>query len=138
VYQGTSSLMNYQADLFANFDSNSYFALTAAWNVTKNSTTQLKIPYIPEFQTTGMYTRTILPGLSVSPWLSFVGRRAADLSGGRRLPSYLLMGLKADYAGLGSLHLFVDVQNVTDKKYEEWRGYRAAPFLVSVGTSYHW
>jgi hypothetical protein len=138
VYQGTSSLMNYQADLFANFDSNSYFALTAAWNVTKNSTTQLKIPYIPEFQITGMYTRTILPGLSVSPWLSFVGRRAADLSGGARLPSYLLTGLKADYSGLGSLHLFVDVQNVTDKKYEEWRGYRAAPFLISVGTSYHW
>lgn len=138
AYFGTTSLMIYQADLFANFNSNSYFGLSAAWNSTKNSATQLKVPYVPEFQITGMYSRAILSGLSVSPWSSFVGRRAVDLSGGSRLPSYLIIGLKADYSGLGSLHLFVDVQNATDKKYEEWRGYRAAPFLVSVGTSYHW
>ena len=138
VYQGTSKLITYQIDLFANFNSNSYFAFSAAWNFTRNSTTQLKIPYVPELQMTGMYSRAVLPGLSVSPWLSFVDRRAVDLSGGQKLPSYLLTGLKADYSGLGSLHLFVDVQNVTDRRYEEWRGYRAVPFLVSVGTSYHW
>jgi hypothetical protein len=137
-YQGTSSVTTYQADVFANVESNSYFALTAAWNVTKNSATQLTIPYVPELQTTAMYARTVVPGLSVSPWLSFVGRRSVDLSGGQKLPAYLIMGLKADYSGLGAAHLFVDVQNATDKKYEEWRGYRAAPFLVSVGMSYHW
>lgn len=138
AYRGTTSLMTYRADLFANFNSNSYFALSVVWSLTKNSITQLEIPYVPEFQATGMYVRPILPGLSLSPWWSFVGRRAVDLSGGLRLPSYLIVGLKADYSGLGSLHLFLDVQNATDKKYEEWGGYRAAPFLVSVGVSYQW
>ena len=137
-YQGTSSLTTLQAEVFANFDSNSYFAVSGAWNITKNSATQLAIPYVPELQTTAMVVRTVLPGLSVSPWVSLVGRRSVDLTGGQKLPSYLIMGLKGDYSGLGAVHLFVDVQNASDTKYEEWRGYRAAPFLVSVGMSYHW
>ncbi|MEK6755646.1 MAG: hypothetical protein AABZ02_05795 [Bacteroidota bacterium] len=138
AYFGTTTVITYALDLFAKFNSNGYFGLSAAVNSTKNSVTQKKIPYVADFEITGTYRQTIAPGFSISPWVSFVDRRSADLISGLRIPAYVLTGLRTEYALLHSVNFFVDIRNAADRKYDVWRGYRAEPFMIFAGASYQW
>jgi outer membrane receptor protein involved in Fe transport len=70
--------------------------------------------------------------------MRFVDRRRVDVFGGNSIPAYLLLGLRTEYGVLQRINIFVDVQNLTDRRFEVWRGYRADPFMISAGASYRW
>ena len=138
VYSGSTTLTTYAVDVFAKFNSNDYFGVTAALNSTECSVTEDKIPYVPDLEITGVLAQSIVPGWSVSPWMRFVDRRRVDVFGGKSIPAYLLLGLRTEYGVLQRINIFVDVQNLTDRRFEVWRGYRADPFMISAGASYRW
>ena len=137
-YSGTTTLASYRVDLFAKFSTNSYFAFALTVNSAKNSVTQGKIPYVSDFEVASWYRHTFPFGLIVSPRLNFVERRSVDVLSGARLPEFWLAGLRLEYALWAPFDVFLDLQNLTDRKYEEWRGYRAAPFMMHAGISYRW
>ncbi len=137
-YSGTTTLASYRVDLFAKFSTNSYFAFALTVNSAKNSVTQGKIPYVSDFEVASSYRHTFPFGLIVSPRLNFVDRRSVDVLSGAKLPEFWLAGLRLEYALWAPFDVFLDLQNLTDRKYEEWRGYRAAPFMIHAGISYRW
>lgn len=138
AYFGTTSLATYQAQAFAKFAANSYFTMSLEINSTKNSVTQWKIPYLPDFRLSGGLSVEIGSGLRVLPSITFVDRRVINLYLSNRLKEYFLLGLRGEYSALRSLIVFLDCQNLTDAAYEEWSGYRATPLIIAAGLSVHW
>jgi hypothetical protein len=138
AYLGTTTLATYRADMFAKFTPNSYFAVGLSVQSSKNSVTKTKIPYVSDFEISSSYSHTFDFGLTVAPRLNFVERRNVDVFSGARLPQFWLLGFKATYNIMGTLDMFLDLHNITDRSYEEWRGYRAAPFLMQLGASVRW
>ena len=139
-YLATTSIASYDADLFAKFDANSYFTLSFEINNSRNSNTQRAVPYLPDLRLSGALSIEVLEGFQVSPSLSYVGKRVSDLyvDAGSQLKLYGLVGLHAEYAPMKALVVFADCQNLTDTRYEEWSGYRAAPLVVTAGIGYRW
>ena len=137
-YLGTTSLMTYQADIFAKFDPNGYFTLSLEINSSKNSNTQWQVPYLPDLRMSGGALLEILRGLSVHPTLAYVGLRVPDLYEPTKLKEHLVLGIRGEYAAFRSLDVFLDIQNLTNTRYDEWNGYRALPFVMTAGIGFRW
>lgn len=52
------------------------------------------------------------------------------------LDSYLLLGAYAEYKWKENVKFFADLQNITDKKFSDIRGFNAIPFLINGGISF--
>ncbi len=138
VYLGTTSLTTYQADIFAKFDANGYFTMSLEINSSKNSQTQWQVPYFPELRIGAGALLEAFRGLTVHPTLAYVGLRVPDLYEPTKLKEHLVLGIRGEYAALRSLNIFFDVQNLTNSKYDEWKGYRALPFVITAGIGFRW
>ena len=138
AYFGTTNLSTLQADLFAKFAANSYFVVSLVVNSSKNTVTGLKIPYVPDVQLDAGVSLEVAPRLRILPTLSAVGHRMPGLYATEALKAYLLLGLRGEYSAANWFNVFVDVQNLTDSNYDGWSGYRATPFVASVGMSVRW
>jgi vitamin B12 transporter len=61
--------------------------------------------------------------------------------GGYQLPdmqlgSYFLLGAYAEYKFKNHVKLFIDTQNITNKKFFDVRGYNSIPFIMNAGASF--
>ena len=137
-YQGTTRIGTYQADLFAKFDANSYFTLSLEINDSKNTSTQRKVPYLPEARLSGSAWFEVARGLSICPSLSYVGNRVPDLLVADKLGGYVCANLRAEYIVLEFLEVGVDFRNFTNTRYEEWSGYQAVPATITAGLTCRW
>ncbi len=54
------------------------------------------------------------------------------------LGSYFLLNAYAEYRHSNHVKFFADLQNITDKKFFDIRGYNAIPFLISGGITFNW
>jgi vitamin B12 transporter len=52
------------------------------------------------------------------------------------LDSYFLLGAYAEYKWKENVKFFADLQNITNKKFSDIRGYNAIPFLINGGISF--
>jgi hypothetical protein len=138
AYFGTTELSTFQADLFAKFAANSYFILSLTANSSKNSSTNWKIPYIPDVQLDATASLEIHEKLRILPTLSVVDRRIPDLYATTRMKAYFVLGLRGEYSLMRLLEVFVDFRNLTDSNYDVWNGYRATPFVASAGLTVRW
>ena len=75
-----------------------------------------------------------LSAKSVSSRNDVGGYQANDVA----LNSYFLLGAYAEYKNKGHLKFFADLQNITNKKFFDLRGYNTIPFLVSAGATFNW
>lgn len=73
-------------------------------------------------------------GKSVSSRFDTGGYRSDDVL----LVSYFLLNAYAEYKHSNHVKFFADLQNVTNNKFFDIRGYNAIPFLVSGGISFNW
>lgn len=137
-YRGTTRISTLQADLFAKFDANSYFTLSVEINDSRNSVTEWKVPYLPELRVSGGAWVDIAPGFGIFPTVAYVGNRVSDLFVASKLEAFVCANLHAEYAVLRSLALAVDVQNLTNARYEEWSGYQAVPLTITAGVTLRW
>jgi outer membrane receptor protein involved in Fe transport len=137
-YLGTTSIASYEANVFAKFDANSYFTLSLEINSSKNSKTQWHVPYLPDLRISAGLSLQVSRGLRIFPSVAYVGRRVPDLYVASKLKEHAQVGLRAEYSALEALDVFLDFQNATDSRYEEWSGYRAAPLVITAGIGYRW
>ncbi len=71
---------------------------------------------------------------SVSSRYDVGGYQAEDIL----LDSYFLLGAYAEYKYKSHLKFFTDLQNLTNKKFFDLRGYNSIPFLVNGGVTFNW
>lgn len=87
----------------------------------------------------GMHLR--LYGFNIKPSVQYIGSRYGTVNNRERIPSYTLVNLSADRRITRDIRLYVDVVNLTDKKYigrispgeTAGRYYVGAPFTLSAG-----
>jgi vitamin B12 transporter len=75
-----------------------------------------------------------ISGKSVSERKDVGGYKREDVL----LDSYFILGAYAEYKCKDHLKFFVDLQNITDKKFFDIRGYNAIPFMINGGISFNW
>ncbi|MBS1626483.1 MAG: TonB-dependent receptor [Bacteroidetes bacterium] len=54
------------------------------------------------------------------------------------LNDYFIVGANAEYTFNNSFKVFVDAQNITNKKFFDVRGYNSIPFLFNAGITVNW
>ena len=138
LYGGKTTIASYRGDVFAKFSPNSYFALALVVNSSENTVKGGTVPYLPGFEASVVYSYGFPFGLTVAPRVNFVDQRTIDVIGKARVAEYLLVGLHVEYAVFGTFNLFLDINNLTDRKYDEWRGFRAPPLLMHLGLNVRW
>jgi len=75
-----------------------------------------------------------ISGKSVSSRYDVGGYRKEDVL----LSSYFLWSAYAEYTYKGHVKFFADVQNITNKKFFDLRGYNSIPFLINGGITFNW
>ncbi|HEX7844426.1 MAG TPA: TonB-dependent receptor [Chitinophagaceae bacterium] len=89
----------------------------------------------------------ISAGYQVCPefYLSVSGRSASKrydvggyMSDDVEVDGYFVLNAYAEYKYSKSVKFFADLQNITDKKFIDIRGYNAIPFLISGGLTFNW
>lgn len=138
AYGGKTRILSFRAEGFAKFTPNDYVGTKLVLRSTKNSVTQLAVPYLPAIEFVGTYTHAFPFGLNTSVLATYQGQRETDFVTSRKLAGYFLIDLGADYELFSSLKLFLNLHNITNKRYELWKGYQAPPLLISAGASYRW
>ncbi|HXG37264.1 MAG TPA: hypothetical protein VNL36_00695 [Bacteroidota bacterium] len=138
TYGGKTRILSFRAEGFAKFTPNDYVGTKLLVRSTKNSVTQLAVPYLPVVEVVGTYTHAFPFGLNTSLQATYRGPQETDLVTSQKLAGYFVVDLVADYELFSSLRLFLNLHNITNKRYELWRGYQAPPFLISAGASYRW
>ncbi len=137
-YGGVTELWNFRTESFAKLTPNDYVTATLSINASKNNVTQLSVPYLPDFELIGSYTHRFPVGIAVVPNLRYLDTREVGFLTSRQLPGHLLLGLQAEYEPISTVRLIIEIENMLDKRYELWKGYQGAPFLVSGGLSFRW
>jgi iron complex outermembrane receptor protein len=98
------------------------------------------VPDTPEYMVK-LGGRFELMGFRISPSVQYVGSRYGNLTNTEKVSSYTLLNLNAQRKIYKGIDLFVDVVNLTDKKYvgrispgvTSGTYYAGAPFTISVG-----
>lgn len=137
-YAGRTKMASMQLDVVANVGANDYFAGALVFLDAVNTALDGSVPYVPSFQGSALYRFTTSFDLVVSPRIGYIHSRRADVKSQQTVSGYLSSGVRAEYHGVPGWTFAADVQNILNARYEIWRGYRAAPFSVTVGASVRW
>jgi iron complex outermembrane receptor protein len=121
----------------AKFKDESFYDGTTRYNIKDNT-----VPDTPEYMVK-LGGRFELMGFRISPSVQYVGSRYGNLINTEKVSSYTLVNLNAQRKIYKGIDLFVDVVNLTDKKYvgrispgtASGTYYAGAPFTISVGLS---
>ncbi len=110
--------------------------LTAYANYTFTQTKDsqnVELPRRPKHLANAGFTYQMTPALSSDFNISYVGKRLDTYPQATKLPSYTLVNLGANYQFAKNVTVYVNVNNVFDKKYENILGYGQDGRNVYVG-----
>ncbi|MGB2869642.1 MAG: TonB-dependent receptor [Bacteroidota bacterium] len=138
AYAGKTSIVRFEAEMFANLNVNDYFSTTMTVNSSSNSTTGEPVPYIPGAELNIRYRHVFGYGFSIEPSLGFLHERQTSMTGTQSLPGVILLGVLGSFQPAEFFRVFVALQNLTDQRYKLWEGYQELPFTVSVGMTVQW
>lgn len=137
-YGGTTSILAARADLVANITPIDYFSLSTTVRSSKNDETGARVPYLPGFEGSVVYRRTIMPSVEASLALNGFTERRASASGALTVPGGMWTALRIEYRGVPRLTIFANVENLLDRNDQVWRRYRVEPLRLDIGCSYRW
>lgn len=138
LYGGRTTKASFSAEIFAKFLANDYFASKVLVNLTRNSITGGEVPYTPLVDLSGSYARSFTEQLTVTSTLALIVQRKDKVVNASTLGNVVLLGVRGEYQALNQVSLFLDVQNLLNRKYEFWKGYQETPLILSAGLSFHW
>lgn len=138
AYGGTTTVVNYKGELFAKFSPNDYFASALVMSPSRNSVTGKGIPYLPDVELSATYSHEFPAGVSVTGDLTFFRGQVDNVVNASTLKGALLLDARAEYRMLSFLRTFLELRNITNERYELWKGYQAFPFTMAVGLTAVW
>jgi outer membrane receptor protein involved in Fe transport len=137
-YGGTTTIVAARVDAVANITPIDYFGIALTTHSGRNDRINAQVPYLPGLELSTTYRHAFPIGVTVTAEVgAYTERRAAALAS-RTAPGGFWSGLKAEYEGVDRLTLFLNFENLLNRKDEVWSGYRVEPFRADVGVSFRW
>jgi TonB dependent receptor len=138
AYGGQTRIVTFCAEMVAKLNSNDYFASNVLLRSTNDSFLGGKIPYTPAVEAWCSATHRFGTVIAVRTDVRFAGERTTDLAGTAVLSSYAVADVRSEYTPYDFLRLTVGITNVTNTKFETWRGYREFPLTMHVAAHIKW
>ena len=138
IRSGRTTLLTFRAEMVAKFLANDYFASGIIFRSAENSTFGSSLPYKPKIEWDGLAEHTFLPVLKVSTTFRFMDTRRWEIGNEEYLPAFFVLNVSGEYYLLQTLVMQLDLMNVTNKRYELWKGYQEFPLTCSIGLRYRW
>jgi outer membrane cobalamin receptor len=138
VYGGQARIVIFYAEMVAKLNSNDYFASNILLRSTNDSFLGGKIPYTPAIEAWCSAIHRFGTTTSVSANIRFAGERTTDLARTAMLSKYAVVDVSGEYTPFDFLRFTVGIKNLTDSKFETWRGYREFPFTIQVNAQIKW
>ncbi len=104
----------------------------------RDTATERSVPYKPDLELDFQSVHRFPFGLRLIPSLRLVGSRYVDPENTRALPTYLDIGLRAEYIVVPSLRLSFSLGNIFDADRTWWEGYAGIPRTAEFGVEYIW
>jgi hypothetical protein len=137
-YGGQARIVTFCAEMVAKLNSNDYFASNILLRSTNDSFLGGKIPYTPAIEAWCSATHRFGTTMAACADVRVAGERTTDLAGSVVLPKYAVVDVSGEYTPTDFLRLRVEIKNLTDSKFETWRGYREFPFTMQVDAQIKW
>jgi hypothetical protein len=138
AYGGQATIVTFCAEMVAKLNSNDYFASNILLRSTNDSFLGGKIPYAPAIEAWCSAIHRFGTAVAVSANIRFTGERTTDLAGRATLSKYAVVDMSGEYTPFDFLRLTVGIKNLTDSKFEIWRGYREFPLTMQVDAQIKW
>jgi hypothetical protein len=138
VYGGRARIVTFCAEMVAKLNSNDYFASNILLRSTYDSFLDGKIPYTPAIEAWCSALHRFGITMAVSADVRFAGERTTDPAGSAVLSKYAVVDVSGEYTPLEFLKLTVGIKNLTNTKFETWRGYQEFPFTMHVDAQIKW
>ena len=138
AYGGQTRIVTFCAEMVAKLNSNDYFASNVLLRSTNDSFLGGKIPYTPAVEAWCSAIHRFGTAIAVRADVRFAGERTTDLAGTAVLSSYAVADVRSEYTPYDFLRLTVGITNVTNTKFETWRGYREFPLTMHVAAQIKW
>jgi len=138
AYNEHVTIITFCAEMVAKFESNDYFASTIMLRSMKDSFLGKRIPYFPTIEAGCRASHRFRTTFVVSADVRFVGEQQADLIGRSTVSGYAVIDVSGEYAPLDFVRLSIGIKNLTDARYETWRGYQEFPLTMYVTVQVKW
>jgi hypothetical protein len=138
AYNEHVTIITFCAEMVANFESNDYFASSIMLRSIKDSFLGRRIPYFPTIEARCRASHRFKTAIVVSADVRFVGEQQADLIGRSTVSGYTAIDVSGEYVPIDFLRLSIGIKNLTDARYETWRGYREVPLTMHVAVQVKW
>ena len=138
AYGGQTRIVIFCAEMFAKLTSNDYFGSKILLRSTKAFLWGEQIPYLPAIEGGCYASHRFGTNISASADVKFIGERKANFVGKAIVSSYAVMNVKGEYTPLDFLSVSLAIKNVTNARYEIWRGYREFPLTMQADVQVKW
>jgi hypothetical protein len=138
AYGGQTRIVTFCAEMVAKLNSNDYFASNILVRSTHDSFPDGKIPYTPAIEAWCSAIHRFGTVAAVSAAIRFEGKRTTDFAGTAMLSKYAVIDVSGEYSPFNFLRLIAGIKNLTDSKFETWRGYREFPLTMQVDVQIKW
>ncbi|MEX1139474.1 MAG: hypothetical protein WEB33_11220 [Bacteroidota bacterium] len=138
AYGGTTTVAGVRVDAVANITPIDYFGIAITARSVRNDLIGAQVPYLPGVEFSASYRHRFPFNVTLTGEIGAYSDRRAAASVARTVPGGFWTGLKAEYDGVERMTLFMNFENVLNRKDQVWRGYRIEPLRADVGISYRW
>jgi hypothetical protein len=137
-YGGEATIVTFSAEMVAKFMSNDYFASNIMLRSTKDSFLGKRIPYVPEIEAGFRISHRFGATIEVTADVRVVGKQQADFTEKSTVSSYAVADVSGDYNPLDFLKFSIGIKNLTNVRYELWRGYQESPLAIQLAVQVKW
>jgi hypothetical protein len=138
AYSGDVTFITFRAEMVAKFKSNDYFASTIMLRSIKDPFSGKHIPYFPLIEAGCRASHRFMTAIVVSADVRLVGEQQADLIGRSTVSGCTVIDVSSEYTPLDFLRFSIGIKNLTDTRYETWKGYREFPVTLFVAVQLKW
>ena len=138
AYGGRATAVTISAEAVAKLTPNDYFSTGILLRSVRDPFFGGRIPYSPDVEAGCRVSHNFGAAVVVNADVRFVGGQKADPAGKNTIPGYTVVNVGGDYMPLEHLKFSLNIDNLTDARYEQWLGYREFPLTARAAIQIKW
>lgn len=133
-YDGRADILTFRGAIEHAFSSDTRIHAGLDLRTSSLGEHQGRVPYLPDYEARVLISHDFPFGLQVRSTLQLVGEEEAD---GGALPAWMMLGLDLEYRVVKNFGVFLRFDNLLDRSWQRWPGYRERPFFMMGGVTAH-